>query len=80
MSAEDRCRVCKELLEWSKTTDTREALYMEEKVYAVKIGYEKVMLVKADSEVEAIRKARPITVNMYGDNATQIGYIHNMTM
>lgn len=54
MTAEDRCKVCKELLEWAERTK-EQINYMEEKIYAVRVSEEMVVLVKASSENKAMR-------------------------
>lgn len=54
MTAEDRCKVCKELLEWAKYTKAQ-VKYMEEKIYAVRVSEEMVVLVKASSANKAMR-------------------------
>ena len=56
MTAEDRCKVCKDLLKWSENTDEL-SIYMEEGIYAVNMPFGRVMLVKAKSYREAERKA-----------------------
>lgn len=54
MTAEDRCNVCKELLEWAESTK-EQVRYMEEKIYAVRVSGDMVVLVKASSENKAMR-------------------------
>lgn len=54
MTAEDRCKVCKELLEWAESTK-EQARYMEEKIYAVRVSEKMVVLVKASSQAKAMR-------------------------
>lgn len=54
MTAEEKCEVLKELLEWSKYSK-EQVLYMEEKIYAVRVGIG-VVIVKADSYDQALRK------------------------
>ncbi len=51
MTAEDKCRVCKDLLKWGKNTEDT-VRYMEERIYAVKAP-NGVMLVEASSAQEA---------------------------
>ena len=53
MTAEKRCQVCKDLLSWSKTS-SEDCLYMEERIYAVKISGGMVTLVEAANPDEEI--------------------------
>lgn len=50
MTAEDRCRVCKDLL-----NSKEEVVYMEERIYAVRV-LDMVTLVKANNPREAKTK------------------------
>lgn len=54
MTAEDKCKVLKDLLIWSEQTK-QQCLYMEEKIYAVRIDIG-VVIVKADSFQQALDK------------------------
>ena len=57
MTAEDKCMVCNELIDWAEG-DEDVFQYMEERIYAVNMGKGRVMLVKANSYVEALEKSR----------------------
>lgn len=56
MTAEDKCKVCKELIAWANRDDGV-VEYMQERIYAVKLGKGRVMLVEADKPRTAIEKA-----------------------
>lgn len=56
MTAEDKCKVCKELIAWANRDDGV-VEYMQERIYAVKLGKGRVMLVEADKPRTAIGKA-----------------------
>lgn len=55
MTAEERCEVCKDLIEWSKSGESWQ--YMEERIYAVDMGHGRVMLLKAKSYLDALEGA-----------------------
>lgn len=75
MTAEKKCEVCKGLLDWAKTTN-EDVLYMEERVYAVKMPDGMCTLVRADNPREAVAKARrTICMTQTGNGGTQIGYV-----
>lgn len=59
MTAEDKCKVCKELIAWANRDDGVgvNVEYMQERIYAVKLGKGRVMLVEADKPRTAIEKA-----------------------
>ncbi len=59
MTAEDKCKVCKELIAWANRDDGVgvDVEYMQERIYAVKLGKGRVMLVEADKPRTAIEKA-----------------------
>lgn len=56
MTAEDKCRFCKDLIRWSKTpfVDVR---YLEERIYAVSF-HGAVLLLEASNPSEAYDKAK----------------------
>lgn len=56
MTAEDKCKVCKELIAWANRDDVV-VEYMQERIYAVKLGKGRVMLVEADKPRTAVEKA-----------------------
>lgn len=55
MTAEDRCKVFKDLFKWAENKEN-EVLYLEERIYAVRVSPESVVLIKAKSYEEAYRK------------------------
>ena len=55
MTAEDRCKVYKDLFKWAENKEN-EITYLEEGMYAVRVASECVVLIKAKSEQEAYRK------------------------
>lgn len=59
MTAEAKCKVCKELIAWANRDDgvDVDVEYMQERIYAVKLGEGRVMLVEADKPRTAIEKA-----------------------
>ena len=59
MTAEDKCKVCKELIAWANLDYgvSVDVEYMQERIYAVKLGKGRVMLVEADKPRTAIEKA-----------------------
>ena len=55
MTAEDRCKVYKDLFKWAENKEN-EITYLEEGIYAARVSPECVVLIKANSEQEAYRK------------------------
>ena len=55
MTAEDRCKVCKELIKWSTLEDSS-VMYMENRIYAVAVGNGVVALVEANNPDKAYEK------------------------
>ena len=55
MKIEDRCKVCKELIKWSTFEDSS-VMYMENRIYAVAVGYGVVTLVVADDPDKAYER------------------------
>lgn len=54
MTAEEKCEVCNDLMEWASRTK-EQVMYMEERIYAVRVSDVMVVLVKASSEDKAMR-------------------------
>lgn len=81
MTAEEKCQVCKELLRWARHPKSEDCMYMQERVYAVKIPGGMVTLVDAQDPYEARTKAlRQFVMVQNGGNGTQIGYVEKLTL
>ena len=65
MTAEDKCKVFGELLEWARKSN-ESVLYLEERIYAVKMPSSMVTLVKAGSMQEAENKAKVLILKKKG--------------
>lgn len=74
MTAEEKCAFLKQLIKWAKSTPESEYLYMEERIYAVRVPSGMVVLVEANNPKEAVAKANNRTVFIQNGNYQ----IHNV--
>ena len=76
MTAEEKCAFLKQLIKWAKSTPESEYLYMEERIYAVRVPNGMVVLVEANNPKEAVAKANNRTV--FIQNGSNNYQIHNV--
>lgn len=65
MTAEEKNKACSELLEWARLSKDN-VLYLEERIYAVKMPSSMVTLVKASSAEEAENKVKVLVLKKRG--------------
>jgi len=55
MNANDRVKVYKDLFDWAESTK-EQVIYLQSRMYAVRVGIDMVVLVKAKNYDEAMRR------------------------